>query len=198
MALFTDQADVSVRPAVVGDEHTIAAIQLATWQVTHADVLGADTLAALDPTDFADRWARAITAPPGPGFRVLVACEGAQVVGFAAVAPVPAGAGTEGSDRPERPEQPPELAGEIVALEVAPTAQRAGHGSRLLAAAVDHLREDHVTTVLTWVLDGDQGRARFLDSAGLAPDEAIRVLDGGPAADGSPRAVTEHRWSALI
>ncbi|NMR19543.1 GNAT family N-acetyltransferase [Cellulomonas fimi] len=185
MALFREQADVSVRPAVPGDETTIAAIQLEAWRSVHADVLGPDVLDRLDPTVFRDRWGAAITAPPGPGFRVLVACEGATVVGFAAVAPLPAG------------ESAPLSApgGELVALEVAPAAQRTGHGSRLLAAAVDLLREDGADHLVTWVLDGDAARAQFLRSAGLGPEDATRELATAPALE---RRVTEHRWSAQV
>jgi hypothetical protein len=89
MALFRESADVSVRPAVPGDEVAVAAIQLAAWRAAHAGVVGDDVLAGLEPAAFEDRWAAAITRPPGPGYRVLVACEGATVVGLAAVAPLP-------------------------------------------------------------------------------------------------------------
>ncbi len=196
MALFRETADVSVRPAVPGDEVAIAAVQLAAWRATHADVVGADVLGGLRPADLEGRWAAAVTAPPGPGYRVLVACEGATVVGFAAVAPLPA------------PEHSPLAApgGELLALEVAPTSQRTGHGSRLLAAVVDGLRQDGADHVVAWVLDGDTARGQFLRSAGLGPDGTVRELATGPTADpdapdGSPavvRTVAEHRWSAAI
>jgi GNAT superfamily N-acetyltransferase len=188
MALFSEHADVSVRPAVPGDELAITAIQLAAWRDAHRDLLGEDVLSGLDGAAFAERWAAAITTPPGRGYRVLAACEGADVVGFAAVGPLPA---PEGS-----PVDAP--GGELLALEVAPASQRAGHGSRLLAAAVDLLREDGATHVQTWVLDGDSARAQFLASAGLGADDAIRTLVSAAMPDGSERTVTEHRWSASI
>lgn len=188
MALFTEQADVSVRPAVPGDELAIAAVQLSAWRAAHIDVLSAEVVDMLDGAAFAERWARAITAPPGPGFRVLVACDGPAVVGFAAIAPLPT------------PENAPLDApgGELVSLEVAPDSQRVGHGSRLLAAAVDLLREDGATHLTTWVLDGDTARAQFLASAGLGADDAVRDLATGTDASGAPLSVTEHRWSASI
>jgi GNAT superfamily N-acetyltransferase len=196
MALFREQADVSVRPAVPGDEDPVTDVQLGSWRATHADVVGADVLAGLDRDAVRSRWAQAITRPPGPGYRVLVACEGATVVGLAAVAPVPA------------PEDSPLAApgGELLALEVAPASRRTGHASRLLAAVVDGLREDGADHLLAWVLDGDAARAQFLRSAGLAPDGAVRELASGPvpdesAPDGSPavvRTVVEHRWSATL
>jgi GNAT superfamily N-acetyltransferase len=196
MALFREQADVSVRPAVPGDEAPIAAVQLAAWRATHADVVGEDVLAGLDAGGIEERWRAAISRPPTPEHRVLVACEGATVVGFAAVAPVPADPG-EPLDAP---------GGELVALEVAPASRRTGHASRLLAAVVDGLRQDGAGHLVAWVLDGDTARGQFLRSAGLGPDGAVRHLATGPAIDPSApdgsaaaeRTVTEHRWSATI
>lgn len=183
---MTPTADVSVRPAVPGDETHIARIQLAAWRTAHVDVLGDVVLGSLDEGAFADQWRAAVTAPPGPGYHVLVACDGPHVVGFASVAPVPA---------PDPLDAP---AGVVLALEVVPEAQRGGHGSRLLAAAVDVLRADGADQVLTWVIDGDDARQRFLSGAGLGPDGLTRRLATGPGPDEEAHVVTEHRWYAGI
>jgi len=90
VSLFRETADVSVRPAVPGDDVAMTAIQVGAWRSSHAEVLGEDVLDALDTVRMREQWAAAISSPPGPGFGVLVACVGADVVGFAAVAPVPA------------------------------------------------------------------------------------------------------------
>jgi GNAT superfamily N-acetyltransferase len=169
MALFTESADVSVRPATPGDEQAMTDVQLAAWGTAHRDVLGDDVLAALDVDRIRDQWASAITSPPGPGFAVLVACERADVVGFVAVSP-----------------------GQLVALEVRPSAQRSGHGSRLLSAAVDRLRSDGADEVAAWVLDGDGARERFLAGSGMGPDGRTRTLATGV------RDVVESRWSASL
>ena len=124
MALFTESADVSVRPAIPGDDAVVAEVQVGAWHASHAELLGDDVLASLDTERIRRQWEAAITAPPGPGYAVLVACERADVVGFAAVGP-----------------------GLLVALEVMPSAQRSGHGSRLLAAAVVRLRSDRAHAV---------------------------------------------------
>lgn len=178
-------SDVSVRPAVPGDETAIAAVQLAAWRATLTDTIGAEVLDAVDPARVADQWASAIAAPPGRGYRVLVAMHGPRLVGFASVAPVVAPPGS-GDDTP---------GGEILALEVDPAERRAGHGSRLLAAVVDLLRdEDCATSVQTWVIEGDAVREQFLGSAGLGDVGARRVL--GEQDD--PREITEHLWGAAI
>ncbi len=169
MALFTESADVSVRPAVAGDQELVTDIQLTAWRTTHADVLGADVLDLMDIPRIKEQWESAITAPPGPGFAVLVACEGPRVIGFAAVAPA-----------------------QIIALEVLPDFQRQGHGSRLLSAAVDRLRRDEAEEIVVWILDGDNAREQFFAGAGLGSDERRRTLAAGP------REVTETRWSATL
>ena len=162
-------------------------MQLASWRAAHAQVL-AGALERLDEDAMAAQWASAIGTPPGRGYRVLVACQGATVVGLVSVAPVPAAEHT--------PLAAP--GGVLLALEVDPAHQRGGHGSRLLAAAVDLLREDGADQVHTWVLDGDDARARFLSGAGLGPDEAVRELATGTDADGAQLVVLERRWYAAI
>ena len=79
-------------------------------------------------------------APPVTGsHRVLVALSGGELVGFAAIGP------SEGAE--------PQV-GELVALVVAPASQRAGHGSRLLNAAADRLRQVGFEQVVVWVITG--------------------------------------------
>ena len=127
MSLFSPTADVSVRPAVSGDEDAVAHIQLSAWSATHTDVLTEDVLDKLDADRIRTQWRDAIMSPPGPGFAVLVACSGPHVVGFCAVAPA-----------------------QLVSLEVLPEHRRGGHGSRLLMAGVDRLRSDGAVEVVTW------------------------------------------------
>jgi ribosomal protein S18 acetylase RimI-like enzyme len=167
VALFRETADVSVRPAIAGDEAAVTEVQVAAWRST--GVLGEGVIDALDVPAMRERWSSAITAPPGPGFAVFVALDGPDVVGFAAVSP-----------------------GQVLSLEVLPEAQRAGHGSRLLAAAVDRLRADGSETVTTWSLVDDTARAAFLEASGLGEDGRSRTLATGV------REIVEHRWSAAI
>lgn len=169
MTLFRDLADVSVRPAVAGDDAAITAIQVAAWRHTHDAALGEGVIDRLDVDVMRDRWKAAVESAPGAGFAVLVAMDGPRLVGFASIAP-----------------------GQIMALEVDPDHRRAGHGSRLLAAAVDRLRAHGADELTTWVLQGDTARERFLGDCGLGPDGTERTLATGP------RTVVERRWSASI
>lgn len=169
-------ADVSVRPGIAGDARSIAAIQAAAWRDSYADILPADALAALDVDAMQTTWHAALTQPPTAKHRMFTACAGPVVVGFAALAPVPDAATTA----------------EIVALEVSPARRGDGHGSRLLAACADVLRQTGAETVRTWVLTGDDRRGEFLTSAGLAPSGIVRTLDV------LGTEVTEEAWVASL
>lgn len=148
-------ADASVRPARAGDVPAIGAVQARAWRAAYADLLPPEVLAGLAPDALAEGWRSAVEAPPSEQHRVLVACAGPTVVAFAAAQPD----------------------GELVALLVDPMQQRRGHGSRLLNAVVDLLREDGVATITAWSPAGDRARLAFLTSAGLAVDGARRTLE---------------------
>ena len=85
----------------------------------------------------------------------------------------------------------PVRAAELTALAVSPDHQRAGHGSRLLAAAVDLARVDGAGVLLVWAVRGDESLTRLLAGAGLVPTGASRSLPVG-------RGVTEACWGASI
>jgi ribosomal protein S18 acetylase RimI-like enzyme len=174
--------DVSVRPAVRADADAIGAVQARSWRGAYVDLLPAEVLEELTGPGLAPPWHAAIAAPPSPRHRVLVACSGSTVVGFVALGP-----STDG-DAGERH-------GELAALVVDPMHQRAGHGSRLLAAAADALRENAFDVVRVWVPEPDTALATLLTSAGLVPDGARRTHDAPGAADAR---VTELRLSAAL
>lgn len=150
-------ADVSVRPSLPDDAALLGEIQLAAWRASER--LPQSILDDADPGAFAAAWGEAITSPPSAKHRMLTACAGPAVVGFAALAPAD------------------EDTGEIVALEVHPDHVGKGHGSRLLAACTDILKTTGAAHVRTWVVSTDSHRAAFLTEAGLAPLGVRRRLD---------------------
>jgi len=145
-------ADVSARPAVLGDEHTFAQIQLSAWRETIGDA----AVNALDADEVRDTWGAAIESPPTRNDRMFAACDGPHVVGFAALT----------------------AAGDIIALEVAPEHRRLGHGSRLMAACVDTLRIKNMKIVRAWAIEGDGAREKFLVTAGFGEGGVRRTLEG--------------------
>lgn len=186
-------ADLSVRPALPEDAAALGDVHSRTLRASLVAGTGAElppeVAAALDPGALAASWAAAISAPPSARHRVLTALAGARVVGFAAIAPAevevdvlttPGAAGPEdgaaaGADAAPDPGQ----VGEIVALEVPAADGRRGHGSRLLAACADLLREEGARRVQAWVVQADEARTRFLAQAGFAPAGLRRTLDVG-------------------
>jgi GNAT superfamily N-acetyltransferase len=161
-------ADVSVRPARPEDAEHVARIQLATWQQCYAGLLPPEAL-ELPLVEVAAVWLRGIELPPSPQHLVLVALDGGTPVGFASL---------EGD--------------ELAVLLVEPRWGRRGHGSRLLAAAVEHWRADGVEVATTWVFDDDSVVADFLTSAGWGADDAFRTLES----EGT--AVGQRRWHTAL
>lgn len=157
-------ADVSVRPARPEDAERVARVQLSTWRTAYADFLPAEAL-DVPEEQAAALWLHAVEAPPTQQHRLLVAMEGSELVGFAASGPA----------------EDEDVEGvELTALLVEPRWGRRGHGSRLLAATVDHWQGDGATTAITWVWERDRASLAFLEGAGWAPDGLLRGLDTGP------------------
>ena len=165
-----------VRPARPEDAGEIARIQLATWRVAYRRILPRHVLDNLDEAYLARRWSAAVQEPPSGAHRVLIAVEQAAqsyLVGFVASGPADADA--------LAPDEPAEALDSGVAavtdLLVEPRWGRRGHGSRLLAAAVDHWRSDGLTRAVAWTFDADAATRKFLGSTGWEPDGATRALD---------------------
>jgi ribosomal protein S18 acetylase RimI-like enzyme len=180
-------ADVGVRAARPEDVPAVTATQIRAWRTGYRNVIPEGPLEQMTGPSAEELWSRqweeAVAAPPTPHHRLLVAVEtedlltslgsgesgpGAQrVVGMASHAPA------------DDPDLDPSTTAELLTLLVDPDHVRRGHGSRLLNATVDHLREDGFAAVVTWVFADDQALAGFLASAGWGPDDAERILDMG-------------------
>lgn len=163
--MTTPTADVSVRLAWADDAAVIAAVQVRGWRERYAGVLPADLLEELPTQQFHDAWLQSISRPTEARQRVLVALERATVRGFAATAP--------SSDQDASPATDAEVA-EFV---VDPAHPRAGHGSRLLHAAVDTMRSDKFTRATWWLNATEDGLRTFLIDQGWDADGAHRELD---------------------
>jgi GNAT superfamily N-acetyltransferase len=174
--------DAGVRAARPADAEALGHVQARAWAASYGDLLPAPP----DERQLADAWTIAITDPPSPRHRVLVATAGTRVVGFAALAPsadADAATGTEASDA------------ELLVLVVDPADLGHGHGSRLLNASADVLTESGARRLRAWVPEPDTDRLRFLTGAGFAADGAARVLDA--SGDGSS-TVREIRLTAVL
>ncbi|MGL5808595.1 MAG: GNAT family N-acetyltransferase [Nocardioides sp.] len=156
-------ADVSVRVAGAEDSAAVARVQTRAW-----------ARLALDPVTTAAAWHASLSRPADARNRVLVGLDRNTVVGFAVVIPA------------ADPDRDPARWGEIVELLVDPDHRSAGHGSRLLQAAVDTMVADGFSRAVTWVEAADDRRRRFLTEAGWQPDGAHRELAGDRPAGATP------------
>jgi GNAT superfamily N-acetyltransferase len=175
MACWLVMALSSVRPATAADAPMIARLQLLVWKQAYSTLLPAGALAT-DPAEHARSWSGRIDA----GGPVLVAMEGTEPVGFAAVS----------GEADWRDLLDP--VGEVEVLHVVPRWGRRGHGGRLLAAAAAELRRMGARSGHWWVPERDPATARFLSAAGWAEDGVRRELETGTA------PIVELRWSGTL
>jgi len=129
----------------------------ADWPPAEVEML----LAGTDLADMVEAWHAGIVRPPDARCRVLVALEGEQVVGFAAMGP------SDDDDAGPHDAMVTEFA-------VDPPSRRRGHGSRLMNAVVDTMRADGFRSASWWVRSVDDAMLAFLRSAGWAPDGAAQ------------------------
>lgn len=150
----------------------MAELQLRSWGLVYEPRLPRGAALSLDLETATQRWAAAVASPPSARHHLLVATLAAapgvegEIVGFVAIGPC------EDDDATA-------TVGEVLVLLVAPDREHEGHGSRLLQAAVDTLREDGFTTAVTWLFDNDEAGDAFLAGTGWTPDGSTRQLDMG-------------------
>lgn len=165
-------ADASARTARVTDAPAVGRVQAVVWRAAYAHVLPPEALDQFQDRDFAQAWRAALENPPTHRHGLLVACAQDQVIGLAAIGPCadPDLQGDAGATT---------AVGELLALGVDPRARRAGHGSRLLNAAVDTLRVKGFERLVAWLLTSDEDTRAFLAAAGMSADGAFRdrVID---------------------
>ncbi|KID30275.1 sortase-like acyltransferase [Prauserella sp. Am3] len=165
--------DATVRIATADDASTIAAIQVRTWRAAYAEALGRATVDALDDEALAAEWATAVTHP---GSTVLVALEGATVVGFCAAGPAPRDDVAAADDSLPADADTVALVSTVL---VEPRWGRRGHGGRLFGTAATALRADGHTRGITWTAQSDSASLSFFRSVGWNPDGTVRTLDTG-------------------
>jgi RimJ/RimL family protein N-acetyltransferase len=154
----------TVRPATPSDVPEIARIQADTWAAAYSAFVPEPAVAQLRGPEARAAWTSAVEGGQG---HVLLAEEGAHVVGFCAAAALPAR------------EDDPLRWGEIGALLVESRWGRRGHGGRLLAAAAQALRDAGALYGLAWVPEPDEASRRFYARAGWEADGGVRGLDTG-------------------
>lgn len=157
-------ADVSARLAWPSDAMPMAQVQVAAWREDYKDILPTEVLLGLKVDQFAESWEAALTKPQDARMRVLVALERATVRGFALVHPC------------HDPDADPVADSEVGEFVIDPLHRRAGHGSRLLQAAMDTVQADKFSRALWWVAATDDITRAFVTDSGWEADGAHREL----------------------
>jgi len=161
------QGPDQVRLARTSDVDDVARVQVAAWRTDYPTVLPARILDSLNESDMALEWGRALLTADTD--RLLVAINGSGVItGAATIGPCRDGDLASGAPT-----------GEIGLFIIDPAHRGLGHGSRLLSAAVDHLRGSGCADVVTWTPLVDEPRRAFFTTAGFGPDSAYRDRDLG-------------------
>jgi len=152
---------VDLRDATPDDADAIAAVHVASWQVAYRGLIPDEVLDGLSVPHRARIWADRLAAPP-PRSRTLVVADRVVVLGFASSGPALAV-----DDDP--------TAGELYAIYLDPRAWGRGHGARLHAGVLDHLRGAGFTHAYLWVLDANERALHFYRRQGWAETGESKV-----------------------
>lgn len=150
-------AAVRVRPGVAADADAAAAVFLACWHRSYADLLPPEVRARYDEPAALAMWRRILASAPDG---VLVADVADRGV---------CGVTRFGAD----PEDP--TLGHVFSLYVHPDAQGLGLGRALLHAAAERLRASGFRTAALWVFAGNAAARAFYQAQGWRPDGGTRV-----------------------
>ncbi|MDF5754002.1 GNAT family N-acetyltransferase [Spongiactinospora sp. TRM90649] len=188
-------ADVGVRAARHEDVAAVTRTQIRAWRFGYREFLPEGPLEQMTGPAaeelWRSQWEEAVDSPPTRHHRLLVAIQrvldtdafpalGPGGIAAAEAMPPPEKVvGLASSAPAEDPDTDPTVTAELLSLLVDPDHIRRGHGSRLLHATVDHLREDDFTMLIAWVFADNHAMLAFLESSGWGEDGAERVLDMG-------------------
>jgi len=144
-----------IRPAVPTDAAAIAAIHTASWRDAYAPLLPDGALGPDLAAEHRGLWER-VLAPSASMRAVLVAVEGARVLGFAAT----------------HPDRDDPGADHLAALHTDPRARGKGVGAALMREIADRLGALGRQRLWCWVLSANAGARRFYARLGAVEGAA--------------------------
>jgi RimJ/RimL family protein N-acetyltransferase len=149
----------SLRHATLSDAPKLAEIHVAAWRAAYADHMPSEFLASMRVEERTAMWQTALSEPSSRTVTVSVN-HADEPVAFCVYGP------SRDQDAKDTD------IGELIAINVHPSAWRQGHGQDLCRCVLDHAESQRWSAVTLWVLRGN-GRARaFYETLGFAPDGA--------------------------
>lgn len=180
-------SDSHVRPSLPGEGVRLGQLHaqslIASFEAALERPLAAEDNALVDSGKLGEQWEQAISVSPQSGLVFTAVENGVTPVGFAAVSGPDSSFNLQGTPLQDNPSQ-----AEIIALEVPGRFGRHGHGSRLLAAITDTLKDMGAKRIQVWIIAGDEAKTRFFHSAGFVPAGLRRSFE---LASGQ---ITEQLW----
>lgn len=156
---------MDIRRALADDALGVATVHVRSWQAAYRGLMPDGYLDQLDVERRRAGWERTIAETDWPRTGTLVATEAnGTVVGFAHIGPAREGDGD------------PIVIGEIAAIYLLPEAWGSGVGRRLMAAAVNVLRDAGFAEAILWVFEGNDRARRFYEIGGWQLDGAAKDI----------------------
>ena len=158
---------LSIREPLANDAESIAAIQVAGWQIGFRGIASDDYLDGLDAAAQAAGWRMGIARPPSRRQRCFVAELESQIIGFVTIFP----SRDEDFDSQQ--------VGEVGAIYVSPDHWGRGVGRALMARAINGLRSLGFAEAMLWTLAAAERSRSFYEAGGWRTDGSTKEMDLG-------------------
>lgn len=150
---------MDIRRALADDALGVATVHVRSWQAAYRGLMPDGYLDQLDVERRRAGWESTIAETDWPRTGTLVATEAnGTVVGFAHIGPAREGDGD------------PIVIGELTTIYLLPEVWGSGVGRRLMAAAVNVLRDAGFAEAILWVFEGNERAQRFYEIGGWQLD----------------------------
>jgi RimJ/RimL family protein N-acetyltransferase len=148
---------MTVRTATLSDAPKLAEIHVAAWRAAYADDMPAEFLAGLSVEERTAMWQTALSEPSSRTVTVSVN-HADEPVAFCVYGP------SRDQDAKDTD------VGELIAINVHPSAWRKGHGEALCLGVLAHARSHHWPVVTLWVVRGNARARAFYEKLGFQTD----------------------------
>lgn len=148
---------MTISAATLSDAPKLAEIHVAAWRAAYADQMPAEFLAGMCVEDRTTMWQKALSEP-SPRVMAVSVNEVGDPVAFCVCGPS-RDQDAKGTD-----------IGELIAINVHPSAWRKGHGKALCHWVLAHAKNQYWPSITLWVLRGNVRARAFYEKLGFEAD----------------------------